>query len=175
MSSSSRSTTAAMVEGALCVALAVALSKFNLFALPQGGSIDLELVPLLLFAWRRGLKWGCGAGALAGVVKILMGGYILNPVQAVLDYPLAYACTGLAALFPHWGKRVVGTVLAAAGQIACHVVSGAIFFAQYAPEGQSPWAYSIAYNTPVISLKYALSAVAAYILWKGLEAALPKR
>ena len=173
-SSSSRTRIAVMVEGALCIALGEVLSKLNLFVMPQGSSIDIGLMPLILFAWLWGLKWGCGAGALAGIVKILLGGYILNPLQAVLDYPLAYACTGLAALLPRsLPGKTAGTFLAALAQIACHVVSGAIFFAQYAPEGQNPWMYSFFYNAPVIAMKYVLSGVAAYILWKALRRALP--
>ncbi|MCR5347362.1 MAG: energy-coupled thiamine transporter ThiT [Fretibacterium sp.] len=170
MPDSSRSKITAMVEGALCIALGEVLSKFNLFVMPQGSSVDMGLMPLILFAWFRGLKWGCGAGALAGLIKILLGGYILNPVQAVLDYPLAYACTGLAALLPRsvLGKTA-GTFLAGLAQIACHVVSGAVFFGQYAPEGQNPWMYSFAYNAPVIAMKYVLSFIAVCILWKALQ------
>lgn len=170
MSDSSHSKIAVMVEGALCIALGQVLSKLNLFVMPQGSSVDIGLMPLILFAWLRGLKWGCGAGALAGLVKILLGGYILNPLQAVLDYPLAYACTGLAALLPRsWPGKTAGTFVAALAQITCHVLTGAVFFGQYAPEGQSPWVYSIAYNAPVIALKYALSFAAACLLWKALQ------
>ena len=78
-----------MIEGALCIALALVLTKLNLFAMPQGGSVDIELVPLLLFAYRRGPKLGILVGALTGVMKVLTGGYVLNPVQLVLDYILA--------------------------------------------------------------------------------------
>ena len=169
-SSSSRSSIGIMIEGALCIALCVVLSKLNLFVMPQGSSVDIGLMPLILFAWRHGVKWGCGAGALTGLVKILLGGYILNPLQAILDYPLAYACTGLSALLPRsLPGKTVGTFFAVLAQIACHVVSGAVFFAQYAPEGQSPWIYSVAYNAPVIALKYAVSFIAAVILWKALQ------
>ena len=170
MSDPSHSKIAAMVEGALCIALGQVLSKLNLFAMPQGSSVDIGLMPLIIFAWLRGMRWGSGAGALAGIVKILLGGYILNPLQAVLDYPLAYACTGLAALLPRsWPGKAAGTFLAALAQSACHIVSGAVFFGQYAPEGQSPWMYSLAYNAPVIALKYALSFIAACLLWKALQ------
>ena len=48
--SSIRSATAAMVEGALCIALAVVLSKVNLFALPNGGSVDAAQVGLHVFS-----------------------------------------------------------------------------------------------------------------------------
>lgn len=172
-SNSLRSKTAPMIEGALCIALAAVLSRINLFALPQGGSVDLELVPLFLVAWRWGAKWGCAVGALTGVVKILLGGFILNPLQAILDYPLAYACVGMAGMFTNLRKgQLVGAILAAVGQISCHILSSAVFFAQYAPEGESPWGYSIAYNTPVIALKYTISTVAAYFLWRALQEAL---
>lgn len=172
----SRPAIACMVEGALCVALAVVLAKLDLFQLPQGGSVDLELVPLLLFAWRWGARRGIGVGALSGVVRILLGAHVYHPVQAVLDYPLAFACTGLAGLMPRRAVgRAVGTALACACQLACHVASGAIFFAQYAPEGQGPLMYSLIYNGSIIVPKYVLSTIVAWILWKALRRALPSR
>ena len=165
-----------MIEGAVCIVLAVTLSKLNIFALPQGGSIDLELVPLLFFSWRRGLKWGCCVGALTGLIRILVGGYIIDPLQAIVDYPVAYACTGFAALFSELNKgQIVGTMIAAMTQIACHTLSGAVFFAQYAPEGQNPWAYSVAYNSPIIVLKYAVSAVVAFFIANAIELGLQKK
>ena len=160
---------AVMIEGALCIALCIVLEKINIFSMPQGGSVDFELIPLLLFTYRRGLKWGMLIGFLTGLVKIMLGGYMLNVIQVALDYPLAYACVGLAAFHP----RVVSIFLAAAGQIACSVISGAIFFAQYAPEGQNPWIYSLLYNTPVLGAKYILSGIVAMFMWKVLERDLP--
>ena len=59
--------TAAMIECALCVALSYVMTKINLFTMPQGGSVDFELVPLILFTYRRGWNWGLAAGTLAGV------------------------------------------------------------------------------------------------------------
>ena len=162
---SHHSKTAIMIEGALCIALCIVLEKINIFSMPQGGSVDFELVPLLLFTYRRGFKWGIYIGLLTGFVKILLGAYFLNVFQVLLDYPLAYACVGLAALHP----RILGLLLAAAGQITFSVISGVIFFAQYAPEGQSPLVYSIMYNTPILGAKYILSGAIAMFMWKVLE------
>ncbi len=172
-----RSNLPAMIEGALCIALTVVLAKINLFGLPQGGSVDLELVPLILFAWRRGLKLGLGIGFLTGIVKILLGAHIYNPIQIILDYPLAYMCAGLAAGFLSFFKnkleaQVLGLIAAAMGQILCHTISGAVFFAQYAPEGQNPWIYSLLYNLPVMSIKYAVSGVVAWLLFQALNKAM---
>ena len=160
-----------MVEGALCVALSIVLSHFDLFRMPQGGTVDFELVPLMILTYRRGLKWGMFTGVLIGIVKILLGGYVLNPVQAFLDYPLAFMCVGFCAIHP----KIIGFVIAACGQILCSIVSGAIFFAEYAPEGQNPWVYSFFYNAPVLGTKYLISWVVALILWKALERELPVR
>ena len=158
-----------MIEGALCIALSVVLSRINIFTMPQGGSVDFELGPLLLFAYRRGFKRGIQAGALAGVLRIFLGGYFFNVIQVILDYPLAYACVGISALHP----RIISIFIAALGQITCSVISGVIFFAEYAPEGQSPLMYSIMYNAPVLGAKYILSGIAAMFLWKVLERSLP--
>ena len=160
-----------MIEGALCIALCIVLEKINIFAMPQGGSVDFELIPLLLFTYRRGLKWGMQAGVLTGFLKIMLGGYVLNVIQAALDYPLAYACVGLAAFHP----RILSIFIAAIGQITCSVISGVVFFAQYAPEGQSPLMYSIMYNAPVLGAKYLLSGIVAMFMWKVLERDLPVR
>ena len=158
-----------MIEGALCIALCIVLEKINIFSMPQGGSVDFELIPLLLFTYRRGMKWGIQAGALAGVLKIFLGGYFLNVVQVILDYPLAYACVGLAAIHP----KILGLVIAAVGQITCSVISGVVFFAEYAPAGQSPFMYSLMYNAPVLGAKYLLSGIVALFMWKVLERDLP--
>ena len=161
------SRTVVLVEGALCIALSIVLSYLRLFRMPQGGSVNLELVPLILFAWRRGLCWGCGAGVLAGVMNLLLGGYVVHPVQAILDYPAAYGAMGLAALLPR--QRLVGLVLAALVQFSCHVLSGVIFFASYAPKGTNPWVYSAVYNGSFLAPKIVISGVVTWILLRKLE------
>ena len=159
-----------MVEGSLCIALAFVLSRFILFRMPQGGSINFELVPLLLLTYKRGFKWGVISGALLGVLKILFGGYFMNVIQVLLDYPVAFACVGLAAIRP----KILGLIIAMIANISCSVVSGVVFFAEFAPEGQHPFIYSLAYNVPVVGVKYILSGITALILWKSLAKILQK-
>ena len=162
---SKHSNTLILTEGALCIALSFVLAKINLFTMPQGGSADFELVPLIIFTYRRGWKWGVRAGVLSGIMHILLGAYFFSPIQVILDYPIAYSFIGLVDLNPFW----LGLLAAWAGQTASSVVSGAVFFAEYAPEGQNPWVYSFFYNAPVLGAKYIVSGIAALILWKVLE------
>ena len=169
MSIQNRNHVKTIIEGALCIALAAVLTKLNLFSMPQGGSVDLELLPLILFAYRHGIKSGVGVGALYGIIRIITGAHVYNPVQAFLDYPLAFACVGAAGFM----YRIPGLIIAGLSQLACHVISGAVFFAEYAPAGESPFVYSLIYNAPIVIVKYAVSGIAAILLCKALETALP--
>lgn len=156
-----------LVEGALAAALALALSYLRLWRMPQGGSITLENVPLLIFALRWGFKAGFGAGAVAGILQLILGGYVVHPVQALLDYPLAFAVLSFAALVkrPMWA----GLVLGSGARFVCHVLSGVVFFASYAPEGTNVWLYSSIYNGSFMLPSLVLSIAAVYILWPRLK------
>src|SRR5512138_3329761 len=81
-----------LAEVIIFVALAGALSliSHSFFSLPQGGSINLGMVPILWLALRRGPKIGIFAGAVFGLVDFALApSTIVHPVQLVLDYPLA--------------------------------------------------------------------------------------
>jgi thiamine transporter len=156
-----------LVEAALAAALALALSYLRLWHMPQGGSVTLENVPILIFALRWGLKAGFGAGAVAGLLQLILGGYVVHPLQALLDYPLAFGALGLAALTPRplWLGLTLGTFL----RLVCHVLSGVIFFASYAPEGTNVWLYSTVYNGSYMLPNLGLSIILTYILWPRLK------
>ncbi|MGB3985379.1 MAG: energy-coupled thiamine transporter ThiT, partial [Limnochordia bacterium] len=61
------------VEVAVAVALAVALSFWKVLTMPQGGSVSLDMIPLLLLAARRGTPVGLLGGLLFGLIKLLLG------------------------------------------------------------------------------------------------------
>ncbi|MDR1915782.1 MAG: energy-coupled thiamine transporter ThiT [Synergistaceae bacterium] len=156
-----------LVEGALCVALSVVFSYFKLFSMPQGGSITLEMAPLFYFAYRCGWRWGILAGGVSGLLQMLFGGYIAHPIQAILDYPLAFACMGIAGIFVKNLKQIIcGTIAASALRLLCHVLSGVIFFSSYAPDGQNPWVYSFVYNASFMVPSLIISGVIALFLWR---------
>src|SRR5712692_9262163 len=89
-----------LAEMASAIALSGALSLITIFTLPQGGSITLaSMVPVLLFALRRGPKLGVIAGAILGLVVLVEMPFVVHPAQLLLDYPLAFGALGLAGLF----------------------------------------------------------------------------
>jgi len=76
-------------------------------------------------------------------------------------------------------KRAAAAVVAAvalAGSLryAVHVVSGAVFFGEYAPAGQPVWVYSALYNL-YVPLSAALALVAALVLLPALERSVPSK
>lgn len=156
-----------IVEGALCVGLSAAFSMFRIFQMPQGGDISLTMLPLLVFALRRGGGPGMAAGFASGILRLFLGAYIVHPAQALLDYPLASAAVGLAGFFP--GSIYLGI---AVGMLAClssYVLSGVIFFSSYAPEGANVWLYSIIYNGTIILPELAIDAAVIRLLWPRLK------
>ena len=80
----------------VAMAGALALVSHFFFELPQGGTINIGMVPIFWLALRRGPKIGIFAGAVLGVVDLAIEPFVVNPAQFILDYPLAFACLGLA-------------------------------------------------------------------------------
>ena len=64
-------------EGAVLVALSMVLSylkiPIGLAFGGFGGSIDLVMIPLIVFAVRQGCGWGLGAGLVFGTIKYFIG------------------------------------------------------------------------------------------------------
>jgi len=160
-----------LAEVIILVALAgaLALVSHSVFTLPQSGSINLGMVPIFWLALRRGPKIGIFAGAVFGLVDLVIEPTIVNPAQFVLDYPLAFACLGVAGFFrkPAVVGPVVGVVIGGTGRFLSHFTSGVIYFSQYAPPGMSPILYSVLYNGSYMVPSIIISAVVIAMLAKS--------
>ena len=165
----------ALVCGGLCVALSFVLSYIKLFSMPEGGSITLaSMLPLLWYAHRFGLRAGLLAGLAYGVLQFIQNPEFYAPLQVLLDYPLAFACIGLAGLFLRRedkgaGRNLVfllaGVLTGSIARAACHIVSGAVFFAEYAPAGMNVWLYSLGYNGGYLGADTVICLVLTVPLW----------
>lgn len=182
-----------IVEIGLAVALAAALNMFKLFEMPQGGSVALDMAPIMLIALRRGWRTGMLTGFLYGWVNMLPKPFVVHPAQLVLDYPLAFTLVGLSGLFgarwrklvdeggnrnmvlAQWTALLPGTLVGAAARGLSHIASGWVFFASYAPEGQHPVLYSIIYNSAYLIPSAAIAAVVLWVTMPTLELAVPFR
>lgn len=156
--------TRVLVEMGMMIALAFVLGQIKLYQAPFGGSISLEMIPILAIAFRRGAKVGAATGLLYGMVNLFVDGmrYIVHPVQLLLDYPVPFMLVGLAGLARQ--RPVWGTVGAGMLRWCSHVVSGVVFFGAYAPEGMSPLVYSLVYNSAYMLPEIAISALVIWYL-----------
>ena len=141
-----------LVETALIAALAMVLSMIPDFAswfTPSFGAI-----PLVLFALRRGSKFGVLAGFLWGLLHFLLAKVYF------LEYILAFFCMGLAGItkqpfqtaLKNGNKlkallfAILGAFIAIFTRYVCHYIAGFLFWGSYAPKGMSPFWYSFTVN-----------------------------
>lgn len=151
-----------MVETAVLVGAALALSMIWLVRLPQGGSIGIDMLPIFLLAFRRGGKVGLMGGALFGLLKLITDPFVIHPVQLLLDYPIPFAALGVAGFFRN--DILTGVTVGTTLRYVVHVISGVVFFAEYAPEGTPALLYSLLYNGSYLLPEAVLVGVILYLL-----------
>jgi thiamine transporter len=166
----------AYAEIGVAIALAAVLGQVRLFAMPQGGSVSLELLPVIFIAVRRGVVPGLVTGVVYGFLQLaLPGAFVFHPAQALLDYPLAFGALAVGGFVAvtGWRSLAVAVALACAARFVFHFLSGLIFFAEYAPGWEAPWLYSITYNALYLLPEAVLTAVLLWPLLKAYDAAFP--
>jgi thiamine transporter len=187
----------AIAEMGVAVALAALLGPLVVGALvplrmPQGGSVTLEMLPILFVAVRRGAGPGVVVGAVYGALQLILpGAFIYHPVQVLLDYPLAFAAVGLAGLVPvrtdgaprEAGEGWLGgafrgiwalvpaVVVGSGARFVFHFLSGLVFFASYAPAWEAPWLYSLTYNLLYLVPEAIVTTIVLWPLLKAYDAA----
>ena len=155
-----------MTECAIMVALAVLCSFIKVWEMPQGGSVSLTMVPLFVIAYRRGAVAGIVTGAIYGVISMLFAGVIYHPMSILLDYVLAFALVGISGFFRKSTLGIIlGTTSGVAGRFISSLVSGAVLFAEYAPEGQNPWVYSLIYQATYLIPELIISILILLIIY----------
>lgn len=143
--------THSLALGAVCIALSCVLSMIKILEMPQGGSVTAaSMLPIILFAYAYGAGPGLTLGVVYGVLQFILKPYFYSVPQMLLDYPIAFGVIGLAGLFSKSKNDYVGLALASfvasLARLIAAIASGVVFFAEWAPEGVSPFVYSLGYN-----------------------------
>lgn len=129
----------------LMLAMAVILTAFPFYRMPNGGSVTLGgMLPLFFISFAYGPEVGMLAGFAYSLMNLVMAPYILHPVQVLFDYPLPFMALGLAGCFPR--HHMAGITAAVAVRLFFHFLSGVVFFGSYAPVGTSIYLYSFVTN-----------------------------
>ena len=151
-----------LAEGGIAVALSIALSYVEIQLGTQGGSVDIVMVPLIVFALRHGAGVGVLASLVFGTLKyVFANGFAISWVSILFDYSGAYAVVGLAGLAATLfvtekgitpARAVTGTLIGGLLRYFVHFVSGVTVYAEYMPDEflglpmNSLAIYSLLYN-----------------------------
>jgi len=167
-----------IVEGGVMIALATALSFLKVYKAPFGGSVTAgSMIPIIIFAIRWGLAPGLLVGTAYGLIQFLVEPYFYHVVQFILDYPIAFGLLGLAGIAninenKTRGNNIIlvsiGIFLAILGRFVAHLLSGVVFFYEYAGE-MNPWLYSSLYNGGYLGVEFIVSVVIIILLWKPIR------
>ncbi len=172
-----------LTVSAVMIALSTVLSLVTIFKMPLGGSVTIfNMLPVCMISIMYGCGWGALCAAVYSAMQLVLGvgdisGSGLSPVafagSIVLDYLLAFIVLGLAGAFRKkgvWGC-VAGITLAVCLRMVCHVLSGVLIFAIWAPDGWQPLPYSLAYNGLYMAPELVLTVLGAVFLLKEPHAA----
>ena len=186
-----------ITESAMLIAVAIVLelvSKMFIPEMPFGGQVTLvSMLPVVLFSYRHGVKWGLVAGLAYAMIEMLLGaktvaaafqpGYfgdgtmIVNAlIMCALDYLAAFTVLGLGGMFRSriqnpGAALCCGSVVALTARYACHVLSGYILFSGWAEwfftqDGFPAWGASLveALSPNMLGFVYSLVYNGMYML-----------
>ena len=159
--------TKTMIVIALFAACSLVLSKIQLIQYPQGGGINLlSSLPILMVGLLYGPSTGMTCGLVAGLVSLIGGAYIIHPAQFLLDYILPSMLLGVSGIFGSDSKRniFIGCIIAVLLKQIAHILSGCVYFGEYAWEGWDPLPYSIVYNLSGTGVEGLLSTIVLIVM-----------
>lgn len=150
-----KSVTKQLVFSGAALALAMVTSEFiPTISLPFGGSITLfSMLFVVLIGYWYGAKAGLLTGFAYGLLQFVIDPKFYSPIQLLVDYPLAFGALGLSGFFSEKKHGLLkGYIAGILGRYVFAFLSGALFFAHYAPT-QTPLGvitYSLGYNASYI-------------------------
>ena len=147
-----------IVFSAMAIALATVISTvIKLPSLPQGGSITLfSMLVICLIGYWYGPAIGITAGVAYGIIQLIVGPYIVHPLQVILDFPLAFGALGLSGFFSKKKHGlIIGYIVGVCGRFFFAMISGLIFYTTYVESLQDNLAavwvstfYNLSYLVP---------------------------
>jgi thiamine transporter len=173
--SSTRFETKILAEIVVFAALSAVLYTIRPYTLPYGGSVTLgSMVPVMWLSLRRGVRVGFVSGAIFGLAALIIDVMLLpyspitNPVQVVLEYPVAFGVLGLAGLFHKKSAvfAILGVGISVVIKFLLHFIAGIVFWAWSVPSGWDPVVWSAVYNGSFILPEFIISGILIFILVK---------
>lgn len=154
---------------------------------PNGGSISIAMIAVLIIAFRRGFLPALGVGLIMGAFDFLKGPFMIAATpdkvffQVILDYIIAYPLVSVAGFFKKpfdkasGGARIkwliLGVLAGGTAKFLSHYLSGIIFWAD--PSGfawdltwMNPYVYCLLYNVAYCVPSMVLSGLLLVLMYK---------
>lgn len=179
----SMSKTRILVECAVMLALATALSMIKLVDLPYGGSVTIAcMLPVVIISYRCGIRYGLLTGLAMGIIQQLLGLNTLSYVSTwqsvlaviLLDYIIAFTVIGLGGIFRKIMKNqaaaiLFGSLLIGILRYICHVISGCTVWAGLSIPTGAAFTYSLIYNATYMIPETLVVMIVGYYLASVLD------
>ncbi len=125
-------------------------NTLHILQMPEGGSLGISIIPLLLCSYHLGWKRGLMVALLSVLLMFMTGRvYIIQNsdgfamwqivLQFMMEYPIAFGIYGLASLFPNYGSFYSGVAVTNLVRLVIHVAAGCWFWS-------TPFWASFSYN-----------------------------
>ncbi len=176
-----------LVETAMMLALATILSELPVIEFPFGGSVTIfSQVPMVVVAYRYGLKWGVFSGLSMGVIQMLFGlgnfayvsGIVAYLILVLADYIIAFGALGLSGMFKNKVKNptislALGAAVVSIIRFLCHFISGVTIWGDYADGALAVWKYSLGYNAGYMIPELIITVVGCVVLSSIFDLSVP--
>ena len=176
--------TLALCEGGIMIALATVLAMLKLIDMPYGGSVTFaQMLPIVIFAYRHGPKYGMGAALVASAIQLMLGleNFSYLPlttwysivVLALFDYIIAYSAFGIVGFFKkklnYRSAMVIGALIASVIRYLCHTVSGFTAWTGFEIPDGAVLLYSVGYNATYMIPETIVLVAATYFICSAVD------
>lgn len=153
---------------ALTAVLEIIFTNLNIALFPNGGSISISMLPIVILTIRRGFRIGLIAGLVFGIFQFILPltVYYLSPVQYAFDYVLPYVALSAIALVKNFDTKglTIGVIIVGVLKYASHVIAGIAFWGEYAPESFNAVTWSLYYNATYSVPSIILAAIVLVVM-----------
>lgn len=132
----------AMYAALFAVLDVISNSFIPFLKMPNGGSIGISTVVLLVCSYHLGWKKAMISGVVSVLIQFVTGPmYMSNLLGFFLDYLFAFSIYGIASLFPNIGYFYTGVLITNFLRFVSHMIGGVLVWET------TLWG-SIIYNAP---------------------------
>lgn len=168
-----------IAETAILISLSFILRTFLiLFKMPNGGSVNLGLTPLIILSFRRNFLIGCLSGFIVSIIHILSSAHVppaSNTMKILIcmlfDYLVPYSCVGVCSILKKLKlnnkvKILLGVFLVFIINITSFCVSGLTIWSGALPDEINVFKYVIIYNIIFAIPNFLINLIACILLSK---------